>query len=107
MAVEDKEDICEFLFLDLCIEIVDELGKQSKIVRAVEGYIRKMHEQSKRQKGFKTNPIAIKEYLTSFMNFLKTRIDLIEEIHTSLDKPMGPTTVEILRYMHSFNEELE
>lgn len=87
--------------------MVDELGKDSKVVKAVEGYVSKMREQSKRQKGFKTNSVAIKEYLTSFMNFLKTRTDLIEEIHKSLDMPMGPTTLEILRYMHSFNEEID
>lgn len=86
---------------------MDELGKESEVVKAIETYIRKVRERSNRQKGFKTNPIAIKEYLTNFMNFLKTRADLIEEIHSSLDKPMGPTTVEILRYMHSFNDELD
>jgi hypothetical protein len=73
LSPEDKEDICEFLFLDLCIEISDEVGREGRVMNTLRKFVEKMREQSRRQKGFKTNSSSIKEYLSSFIDFLKGR----------------------------------
>lgn len=63
LSIEDKEDIYEFIFLDLCIELTDEYGSESAIMKKIYSFIRSVKEQSKKQKGFKTNTNSIKDYL--------------------------------------------
>jgi hypothetical protein len=32
-------------------------------------------------------------------------LQLLEEVHTNIDKPLGPTALDILKYMHVYEEE--
>ncbi len=72
LSVEDKEDIFEFIFLDLCIELTDEYPPESPLMQHVGRFIRTMKEQARKQKGFKTNTNAIRDYLFQFITFLKS-----------------------------------
>ena len=74
--MDDKEDIYEFIFLDLCVELTDEFEVNSKVIKKIFGFIKTMNEQSKKQKGFKTNTNAVKEYLFEFISFLKSTLEL-------------------------------
>jgi hypothetical protein len=49
------------------------MDKESRVMQSLNRFIKKMKEQSKRQKGFKTNSAAIKDYLTNFITFLKNK----------------------------------
>jgi hypothetical protein len=70
--VEDKEDIFEFIFLDLCIELTDEYPPESPLMRKVASFIRSMKEQARKQKGFKTSTNAIRDYLFQLITYLKS-----------------------------------
>lgn len=72
--MEDKEDIFEFIFLDLCIELTDEYPPESVVMQRIGRFIRTMKEQARKQKGFKTNTNAIRDYLFQFITFLKSTL---------------------------------
>jgi DNA primase large subunit len=74
LSIEDKEDIYEFIFLDLCVELTDEYSINSKVIQKIFSFVKTMNEQSKKQKGFKTNTTAIKDYLYEFISFLKSTL---------------------------------
>lgn len=42
LSVEDKEDIFEFIFLDLCIELTDEYAPDSPLMQRIAAFIRSM-----------------------------------------------------------------
>jgi hypothetical protein len=46
--------------LDLFIEISDEHDKDSRIMKSLFDFILKLKDHSKKQKGFKTNSVAVK-----------------------------------------------
>lgn len=46
-------------------------------MKSIVKFIEKMKEQSKRQRGFKTNSTAIKDYLTYFISFLKNKPEIL------------------------------
>lgn len=51
----------------------------------------------KRKKGMKTNLNVIKDYLKRFCGYLlKTNKNILFNLNT----PMGPTAIEMLKYMH-------
>jgi len=49
-------------------------------MKSIVKFISKIKEQSKKQKGFKTNSVAIKEYLFQFISYLKGKVTYIQEI---------------------------
>lgn len=52
---------------------------------------------SKRKKGVKTNLNVVKDYLKRLCGYLlRTNKKLLGNINT----PMGPTAIEMLKYMH-------
>jgi hypothetical protein len=69
-CTEDKEDIFEFIFLDLCIELYQEPCRENKIMKSINHFIMKAQVQAKKKKGVKTNLNVVKEYLKRFSSFL-------------------------------------
>jgi hypothetical protein len=59
--------------LDLCIELTEEYSAASVVMRKISSFIKSMKEQAKKQKGFKTNTNAIRDYLFQFISFLKSK----------------------------------
>jgi hypothetical protein len=60
LCPEDKEDIFEFIFLDLCIELYQEPCKDNKIMKSISGYVSKVQALAKKKKGVKTNLNVVK-----------------------------------------------
>ncbi len=61
------------------------------------------HEISKRKKGVKTNLNVIKDYLKSLCGYLlRTNKKMLANVNV----PMGPTAIEMLKYMHE-NDEID
>ena len=69
-CAEDKEDIFEFIFLDLCIELYQEPCADNKIMKSINHFVTRAQVQAKKKKGVKTNLNVVKEYLKRFSNFL-------------------------------------
>lgn len=59
--------------------MTDENPIDSKVIKQLLSFIQKVKEQSKRAKGFKTNTVAIKDYLTNFISFLKSKPSRIQQ----------------------------
>jgi hypothetical protein len=59
--------------------MTDENPIDSKVIKQLLGFLQKVKEQSRRAKGFKTNTVAVKEYLTSFISFLKSNAGPIQQ----------------------------
>lgn len=58
----------------------------------------------KRKKGFKTNLNVVKDYLKRFCGYiLRTNKGMLSNVNV----PMGPTAVEMLRYMHENDAAIE
>ena len=55
MKADDKEDIFEFIFIDLCIELGDEFGKDCKVIKRIEEYLAMMENRKKKRKGFQSD----------------------------------------------------
>lgn len=47
-------------------------------MKKISAFIKNMKEQAKKQKGFKTNTNAIRDYLFQFITYLKSKIDVIK-----------------------------
>lgn len=47
-------------------------------MKKISSFIRNMKEQAKKQKGFKTNTNAIRDYLFQFITYLKSKIAAIK-----------------------------
>ena len=78
-CAEDKEDIFEFIFLDLCIELYQEPCNHNKIMKGINGYVTRAQNQAKKKKGVKTNLNVVKEYLKRFSSFLVSNFYVIQE----------------------------
>ena len=78
-CAEDKEDIFEFIFLDLCIELYQEPCTDNKIMRSINHFVTKAQAQAKKKKGVKTNLNVVKEYLKRFSSFLISNYIFIQE----------------------------
>lgn len=60
-------------------------------------FITKSYEMSKRKKGIKTNLNVVKDFLKRFCGYvLRTNRNTL----SNLNFPMGPTALEMLKYMH-------
>lgn len=60
---------------------------------------------AKRKKGVKTNLNVVKDYLKRLCGYL---LRTNKQLLNNLNVPMGPTAIEMLKYMHEnddFNEE--
>ncbi len=58
---------------------------------------------AKRKKGVKTNLNVVKDYLKRFCGYLIRTNKLVLE---NMNVPMGPTAIEMLKYMHE-NDDFE
>ena len=76
-CAEDKEDIFEFIFLDLCIELYQEPCTDNKIMKSINHFVTRAQAQAKKKKGVKTNLNVVKEYLKRFSNFLLSKLSSI------------------------------
>ena len=76
-CAEDKEDIFEFIFLDLCIELYQEPCTDNKIMKSINSFVTKAQAQAKKKKGVKTNLNVVKEYLKRFSSFLISNSSII------------------------------
>lgn len=82
--------------MDLVLEMfTDTIAGQSKILRAAEVYIAKAKRLKRIPKGIKTGIAASKEYLKVLANFVMQQKNSLK----SLSLPMGPSAVEMLKYM--------
>ena len=43
LSIDDKEDIYEFIFLDLCVELTDEYSVNSKVIKKIFSFIKAMN----------------------------------------------------------------
>lgn len=93
------------MFLDLCIELYQEPCFENKIMNTINKHVQKQYELAKRKKGVKTNLNVVKDYLKRFCGYLiRTNKNVLENVNV----PMGPTAIEMLKYMHEnddFNED--
>lgn len=55
-------------------------------MRKIDGFIKMMKEQARKQKGFKTNTNAIRDYLFQFITYLKSKYIFIKINPTNLHK---------------------
>lgn len=69
---EDKEDILEFIFLDLTIELYQEPCLNNRFMDAINDYVQKMKRQAAKKKGVKTSLSVVKEYLRLFVAFINS-----------------------------------
>jgi hypothetical protein len=44
-------------------------------------------------------------FLKSIFFFIIDKSDLLKIVHLNLDKPLGPTAIDILKYMHVYEDE--
>lgn len=66
-------------------------------------YVAKQQEMAKRKKGVKTNLNVVKDYLKRFCGYLmRTNKQALDNMNV----PMGPTAIEMLKYMHE-NEDFD
>lgn len=70
LCAEDKEDIFEFIFLDLSIELYQQPCNNNKIMNAINNYVAHAKRQANKKKGVKTNLNVVKEYLKRFSGFI-------------------------------------
>ena len=59
-CTEDKEDIFEFIFLDMCIELYQEPCQENRIMKSINGHVARVQAQAKKRKGVKTNLNVVK-----------------------------------------------
>ncbi len=91
----------EFIFLDLCLELYQDEAEDDRIFQCIKRHMQKSEEQPQKQ-GIKTNLNVCREFLKKFINYtLRVRPDCLD----GLDQCMGPTSADMLRYMHSSGEE--
>jgi hypothetical protein len=65
-------------------------------------FMQKQSEMAKRKKGVKTNLNVVKDYLKRFCGYvLRTN----KKVLANMNVPMGPTALEMLRYMHENESE--
>eukprot|EP00919_Chromeraceae_sp_WS-2016_P032801 GHVR01077466.1.p1 GENE.GHVR01077466.1~~GHVR01077466.1.p1 ORF type:complete len:128 (+),score=0.66 GHVR01077466.1:4517-4900(+) len=102
LCSEDKEDIYEFIFLDLCIELYQEPCESNRFMKRINQHIQMAQTQTKKKRGVKTNLNVVKEYLKRFSAFL---IRTNPSSLNNLNIPMGPTAIEMLKYMHDNGED--
>lgn len=57
---EDKEDIFEFIFLDLSIELYQEPCHGNKIMNCINQHVQNTKRQANKKKGIKTNLNVVK-----------------------------------------------
>lgn len=67
---EDKEDIFEFIFLDLSIELYQEPCNENRLMESVNRHVGALKRQATKKKGVKTNLNVVKEYLKRFTGFI-------------------------------------
>lgn len=60
MLPEDREDIFEFLFLDLVIELYQEPCQDNRFMKAINSYVDYMKRQANKKRGVKTNLNIVK-----------------------------------------------
>lgn len=66
-------------------------------MKAINAHVAKVQAQAKKKKGVKTSLNVVKEYLKRFVSYLlRTNRTCL----SALASPMGPTALEMLRYMH-------
>jgi hypothetical protein len=99
---EDKEDIFEFILLDLSIEIYQEPCHENRIMNSINNHVTFMKRQSLKKKGVKTNLTVVKEYLKRITGYI---LRVHRSVLDNLDEPVGPSAVEMLKYMHENDEE--
>lgn len=69
---------------------------------AINKYVSYMKRQASKKKGVKTNLNVVKEYLKRFLGFvLRTHKNVLK----TLDQPVGPTAIQMLRYMHENDDD--
>lgn len=61
-----------------------------------------MKRQASKKKGVKTNLNVVKQYLKRFLGFI---LRAHKGILKTLDEPVGPTAIQMLRYMHENDED--
>jgi hypothetical protein len=72
-------------------------------MNAINKHVAKQYELAKRKKGVKTNLNVVKDYLKRFCGYLvRTNRNVLD----NLNVPMGPTAIEMLKYMHE-NEDFD
>lgn len=64
LTEEDKDDIFEFMFLDLCLELFLEQTKNNRIMKSIERFLVWQRRKKKIPKGFKTGLECCKTYIT-------------------------------------------
>ena len=72
-------------------------------------YISKVKQQANKKKGVRTNLNVVKEYLKRFTGYIMSNLyhnaGTNKDILKTIDDPLGPTAIEMLRYMHDNDEE--
>jgi hypothetical protein len=66
-------------------------------MESINNYVAYVKRQANKKKGVKTNLNVVKEYLKRFTGYIKR---VHKNVLNTLDEPVGPTAIEMLRYMH-------
>ena len=72
-------------------------------MNSINKYVARQYELAKRKKGVKTNLNVVKDYLKRFCGYL---VRTSRSVLDNLNVPMGPTAIEMLKYMHE-NEDFD
>lgn len=97
MTQEDKEDIFEFIFIDITLELITEY-EGTPVYEKVCSYLQKKKKLECIPKGVKTNLQTCKEYLIMLEEFVKADHKILFCKHIGV--AMGPSALEMLKYMH-------
>jgi hypothetical protein len=80
LSVDEKEDLFEFTFIDLCIELGDEWETDGRIRKMIEKYIGYKKRLMKKKKGLRINHEVVKDYLKRFIIFIKSKPGILNGV---------------------------
>lgn len=90
--------------MDLCLEIYLELGRDNKVVKCIDKYIKDLKRFNNVPKGIQTSLSAVRSFLDDLQTYIisnyQSNLENCSEILNNLEHSMGPTAIEMLRYMH-------
>ena len=71
---------------------------------SITNHVARIKRQATKKKGVRTNLNVVKEYLKRFVGYIYSNFSLYSGTHrnvlNTIDEPLGPTALEMLKYMH-------
>ena len=98
LTTEEKDDIFEFLFIDLALQLITEYDQETTLYNTIRNFVEKKKRFEAIPKGVKTTLNACKEYISTLAKLVVS--DYEELFLKHIEVPMGPTAREMLKYMH-------